>query len=72
VVIKKKDQTPNGYQADLVLNIHTCDFEKIKDLILVYNYGSQFLGEKNQIAIKPPVHCQFSHENHPFFKVFLK
>jgi hypothetical protein len=46
--------------------------EKIKDSILVYNHGSQFLGEKNQIAIKQPVHCQFFHEDHPFFKVFLK
>lgn len=28
VVIKKKDQTPDGYQAGLVLRIHTCDSEK--------------------------------------------
>jgi len=48
VVIKKKDQTPNGYQAGLALRIHTCDSEKIKDLILVYNHGfSIFRGKKN-------------------------
>jgi hypothetical protein len=52
VVIKKKDQTPDGYEAGLVLRIHTCGSEKIEDLILIYNHGSQNIRGKKSNSHK--------------------
>jgi hypothetical protein len=56
-VIKNTNRPPTVIRADLRI--------KIKDLILVYNNGSQKLESKKMLVL-----YEFFHENHRLFMVF--